>query len=107
MYEGKSLLSVEVEKEEITTQTIIQLINNALTDAENHSNSKLIVAGNYDIIFSNKCSGILIHEIVGHLVEADYIYNKQSILQSAINSKISSSQLSISDSRRLSRSVQR
>lgn len=54
-------------------------------------------AGSWPIILSAGHSGVLIHEAVGHLLEADFIRKKTSIFWNKLGQKVASEQVTIYD----------
>lgn len=55
-------------------------------------------ASNYNIILGAGTGGILIHEGIGHNLEADIYYDKKSLLYNKVGKKIFSGQINIVDS---------
>lgn len=54
-------------------------------------------AGSWPVILSPGHSGVLIHEAVGHLLEADFIRKKTSIFWDKLGQKVASEQVTIYD----------
>jgi TldD protein len=54
-------------------------------------------AGEYPVILAPGHSGVLVHEAVGHLLEADFIRKKTSIFWNKLGKKIGSEQITIYD----------
>lgn len=54
-------------------------------------------AGEYPVILAPGDSGVLIHEAVGHLLEADFIRKKTSIFWNKLGKKVGSEQITIYD----------
>lgn len=98
LYNGKAIRSFNFETNMINEKVIYSLIDNAFQDAANNYKAKKINSGVYDVIFSNITGAVLFHEIIGHLVEADYVFNNRSILSGSVNKMVASSQLTIIDS---------
>lgn len=54
-------------------------------------------AGEMPVVLASGHSGVLIHEAVGHLLEADFVRKKTSILWNKLGKKVGSEQLTIYD----------
>jgi len=54
-------------------------------------------AGEYPVVLSPGHSGILVHEAVGHLLEADFIRKKTSIFSDSLGQKVASELITIYD----------
>lgn len=54
-------------------------------------------AGEYPVILSPGHSGVLVHEAVGHLLEADFIRKKTSIFWNKLGKQVASEQITIYD----------
>jgi TldD protein len=54
-------------------------------------------AGSWPVILSPGYSGVLVHEAVGHLLEADFIRKKTSIFWDKLGQQVASGQISIYD----------
>ena len=96
-FEGKAALSGRDESDLFKPQKISRLIEKALTDAENKSNCVNVQPGVSDIVFANGYAGLIFHELVGHLLEADYIANDSSIFRNCVGQKIADVQLNLVD----------
>ncbi len=86
-FDGQSAFSNVEERKIFTSEKVVGLIESALKDAENKSNCVKTIPGHYDIVFAKGSAGILFHELVGHLLEADYVANGQSIFEGAAERK--------------------
>jgi TldD protein len=96
-FDGQSVFSNVEEIKNFTSKKVVGLIESALKDAENKSDCIKTIPSRYDIVFAKGNAGILFHELVGHLLEADYVANGQSIFEGAIGKKIANGQLTLID----------
>ncbi|KAA3617677.1 MAG: TldD/PmbA family protein [Calditrichaeota bacterium] len=96
-YEGKSAFSAVNEKMAFTVDRIAGLIESALSDAENKSNSVVVEPGSFDVVFDSGFGGLVFHELVGHLLEADYVTNQNTLFKNCIGQKIADGQITILD----------
>ncbi len=60
-------------------------------------NAKSPVGGNFNIIMDPKLTGTFVHEAFGHAVEADFILNKESILEGKLGEKVAQENINILD----------
>ncbi len=97
LYNGKAILSVKNEVKSLNAKRLAELIEIAYKDAQNSAVAKQLPSGNYDALLSNNASALFFHEVIGHSVEADYVYNNLSLLKSMRGDKIASPQLTIMD----------
>lgn len=97
-YNGHASKSYFMEKGIIDAFEVLKLIELAIMAAENFFNSRPLKPGLYDIVFSNQASGIIFHEIAGHLAEADYIHNDQSVFAAKFGKTVADDQLTLMDS---------
>ncbi|TFG08823.1 MAG: TldD/PmbA family protein [Promethearchaeota archaeon] len=63
--------------------------------------AKSPVGGNFRVIMDPKFCGVLIHEALGHAVEADTVLNKESILEGRIGQVVASEEINIIDDPRM------
>jgi TldD protein len=96
-FDGNSAVTVKNERLNLTVDCIINAINDALIDAQNKINTKTISPGFYNTIFDAGAGAMLFHELIGHLVEADYIHNKHSLFDDSLGQKIASESLTLYD----------
>ena len=59
--------------------------------------AKSPVGGKFTVIMDPKFCGVLIHEALGHAIEADTVINKESILEGKIGTQIASEDVNIID----------
>lgn len=60
-------------------------------------NAKPCPSGNMPIVVGNGWGGVLVHEAIGHALEGDTIYEKDSVFVGKIGSKVASSLVTIVD----------
>jgi TldD protein len=98
IFNGRHSASFKTEKGLVDSGEIFKLIDNSCMDAENQSIAKNINSGMYEAVLSNQVSAVLMHEIIGHLMEADYLYNDLSVVKPFLNKELASKELTITDS---------
>ncbi|RFT15365.1 MAG: TldD protein, part of TldE/TldD proteolytic complex [Candidatus Saccharicenans subterraneus] len=91
---GGGRVGLEYFKRELTPETIGQ---EAAREACLLLEAVDPPAGEMPVVLSPGHSGVLIHEAVGHLLEADFIRKKTSVLWNKLGKKVGSEQLNIYD----------
>ena len=91
---GGGRVGMEYFREKLTPQ---QIGIDAAQEALNLLEAVAAPAGEMPVVLAPGHSGVLIHEAVGHLLEADFIRKKTSIFWDKIGKKIGNEQITIFD----------
>lgn len=82
----------------LTEQKIDQMIREAVEDTRILFSSVKPKGGEIPVVLGAGASGILLHEAIGHGLEADFNRKDQSIFSSKLNQKVASPEVTIFDS---------
>ncbi|MFX1337221.1 MAG: TldD/PmbA family protein [Promethearchaeota archaeon] len=81
----------------VETDQAIGLSSKSAKEAVELLKAKSPAGGKFTVIMDPKFCGVLIHEALGHAIEADTVLNKESILEGKIGNKIASEDINIID----------
>ncbi|BBA84550.1 protease TldD [endosymbiont of Euscepes postfasciatus] len=87
--------------ENIIPNKNITYINKCINDSFEMAISNLYAkdapSGRFPIVLSSGCPGVLLHEAIGHALEADFLNDKTSIFHNKLNEKVTSKICTIVD----------
>ena len=81
----------------IETNQATTLSSKSAKEAVELLEAKSPVGGKFTVILDPKFCGVLIHESLGHAIEADTVLNKESILEGKIGEKLANEDINIID----------
>ena len=84
--------------EDITPERVDQLINETISETAILFEAVKPKGGQWPVVLGAGGSGILLHEAIGHGLEADFNRKEESIFSTKMNQKIASDEVTIHDS---------
>ncbi len=84
--------------ESLTEARVDEVINKAVEDTRILFEAVKPKGGEWPVVLGNGASGILLHEAIGHGLEADFNRKELSIFSSKMNQKVASEEVTICDS---------
>lgn len=81
----------------VTQEQLFGLVDQAIHEAQINVNAKPAPAKSMTVVLGNGWPGILLHEAVGHGLEADFNRNKSSVFSDKIGQQITSTHCTIID----------
>ena len=82
----------------ITDEKIQQLVDSAIADTDILFSAIKPKAGEWPVVLRAGYAGILLHESIGHGIEADFNRKEQSIFTTKLNQRVASDEVTIGDS---------
>lgn len=97
LHTGYESLGGSIGMELFNNNAHLKTVNIAVNRAIKMSNSICIKGGKMTVVLSNEAGGTMIHEAVGHGLEADHVYKGLSVYTDKLNQQVASPLITVVD----------
>jgi len=97
IYTSKNIISEHSGFEVFDDYNIEQFIKNIVHQAQQNKKAKSISGGRLPVVLASQAGGTMIHEAIGHGLEADLVQNNLSVYKNKLGKQIANKNITIID----------